>query len=105
MSNTVSEQPDKRKHFQLSICCFQKMEYVYEEEMEAAYRVSLLKSFNKTLDNGYFPMVIIDAVNDKVGHSVNSMWTYLSMCSRYYIVKIRRMSKPLALILLLDQGR
>ena len=42
------------------------MEYVYEEEMEAAYRVSLLKSFNKTLDNGYFPMVIIDAVNDKV---------------------------------------
>lgn len=42
------------------------MEYVYEEEMEPAYRVSLLKSFNKTLDNGYFPMVIIDAVNDKV---------------------------------------
>ena len=42
------------------------MEYVYEEDMEAAYRVSLLKSFNKTLDNGYFPMVIIDAINDKV---------------------------------------
>ena len=34
--------------------------------MEEAYRNSLLKSFNKTLDNGFFPMVIIDAVNEKV---------------------------------------
>ena len=49
------------------------MEYVYEEDMEAAYRVSLLKSFNKTLDNGYFPMVIIDAINDKVGRIVHQL--------------------------------
>ncbi len=60
------------------------MEYVYEKEMEPAYRVSLLKSFNKTLDNGYFPMVIIDAVNDKVWH-VNT-FSYLTNQLRSFII-------------------
>ncbi|CAB4005039.1 Hypothetical predicted protein, partial [Paramuricea clavata] len=43
-------------------------EYVYEEELEESYRKSLFKSFNKTLDDGFFPMVILDCVNDKVDH-------------------------------------
>jgi len=34
--------------------------------MEEAYRSSLLKAFNKTLTDGFFPMVIVDAINNKV---------------------------------------
>ena len=34
--------------------------------MVEAYRSSLLKAFNKTLADGFFPMVIVDAINDKV---------------------------------------
>ena len=41
-------------------------EYVYEAEMEEAYRGSLLKAFNKTLNEGFFSMVIVDAINHKV---------------------------------------
>lgn len=44
----------------------QNQEYVFEAEMEEAYRSSLLKAFNKTLNDGFFPMVIVDAINDKV---------------------------------------
>jgi hypothetical protein len=47
---------------------FQATEYVYEAELEESYRKSLFKSFNKTLDDGFFPMVILDCVNDKVDH-------------------------------------
>ncbi|XP_078344222.1 uncharacterized protein LOC144629860 isoform X2 [Oculina patagonica] len=43
-------------------------EYVYEEEMEEAYRTSLFKSFTKTLEDGFFPVVIVDAIHDKVEH-------------------------------------
>ncbi|XP_073231400.1 uncharacterized protein [Porites lutea] len=43
-------------------------EYVYEEEMEEAYRSSLFKSFTKTLEDGFFPVVIVDAIHDKVEH-------------------------------------
>ena len=44
----------------------QVTEYVYEEEMEEAYRASLFKSFTKTLEDGFFPVVIVDAIHDKV---------------------------------------
>ena len=44
----------------------QVTEYVYEEEMEEAYRTSLFKSFTKTLEDGFFPVVIVDAIHDKV---------------------------------------
>ena len=44
----------------------QKQEYVFESDMEDAYRSSLLKAFNKTLADGFFPMVIVDAINNKV---------------------------------------
>jgi YLP motif-containing protein 1 len=43
-------------------------EYVYEKEMEPAYRASLLKTFNKTLDEGFFNMVIVDAINNRNRH-------------------------------------
>ena len=44
----------------------QVTEYEYDAAMEEHYRASLFKSFNKTLDDGYFPVIIIDAVNHKV---------------------------------------
>ena len=44
----------------------QEQQYVYEKEMEEPYRASLLKAFNKTLSDGFFPMVIVDAINNKV---------------------------------------
>ncbi|XP_032233841.2 YLP motif-containing protein 1-like [Nematostella vectensis] len=43
-------------------------EYVYEPEMEEVYMASLFKAFTKTLDDGFFPMVLMDATNDKVSH-------------------------------------
>uniref|UniRef100_A0A8C7HSS5 YLP motif-containing protein 1 n=1 Tax=Oncorhynchus kisutch TaxID=8019 RepID=A0A8C7HSS5_ONCKI len=42
------------------------LEYEYEAEMEDTYRNSMLKTFRKTLDDGFFPFIIIDAINDRV---------------------------------------
>lgn len=44
----------------------QVLEYEYEPEMEDTYRSSMLKTFKKTLDDGFFPFIILDAINDKV---------------------------------------
>jgi YLP motif-containing protein 1 len=41
-------------------------EYEYDPDLEPAYMSSMLKQFNKTLSEGYFPMVIVDAVNSKI---------------------------------------
>ena len=41
-------------------------EYEYDPVLEPSYRNSMFKLFNKTLDEGYFPLVIVDAVNSKV---------------------------------------
>ena len=42
--------------------CFQ---YEYEPELEPSYKAGLLKSFKKTVDDGLFGFVIVDAVNEK----------------------------------------
>lgn len=57
----------------------QVTEYVYEEEMEEAYRASLFKSFTKTLEDGFFPVVIVDAIHDKVRLDMLSELDCLSM--------------------------
>ena len=41
-------------------------EYEYDEGAETLYRTSLLKQFNKTLTDGYFTMIIVDDINNKV---------------------------------------
>jgi YLP motif-containing protein 1 len=43
-------------------------EYEFEPEMEQTYRASLLKAYNKTLEEGFFPMIVVDAPNTKVHH-------------------------------------
>ena len=49
--------------------------------MEEPYRTSLLKAFNKTLSDGFFPMVIVDAINNKVCNENNlyfdELWAYV----------------------------
>lgn len=46
----------------------QVMEYEYEADMEETYRTSMFKTFKKTLDDGFFPFIILDAINDRVRH-------------------------------------
>ncbi|XP_048500187.1 uncharacterized protein LOC104894104 isoform X2 [Beta vulgaris subsp. vulgaris] len=42
------------------------LEYCYEPEMEEAYRLSMLKAFKKTLEEGAFTFVIVDDRNLRV---------------------------------------
>lgn len=44
------------------------MEYDYEPEMEETYRSGMLKAFKKTLDDGFFPFIILDSIHDRVRH-------------------------------------
>lgn len=42
------------------------MQYEYEAELEPSYQESLLKSFKKTVSDGFFPFIIVDCVNNKI---------------------------------------
>lgn len=52
-----------------------EMVYEYEAEMEESYRASFVKSFKKTIIDGYFPFIIVDNVNDKVKYFAD-MWSF-----------------------------
>ncbi|XP_050299243.1 YLP motif-containing protein 1-like isoform X2 [Anthonomus grandis grandis] len=52
-----------------------EMTYEYEAEMEESYRQSLIKSFKKTITDGYFSFVIVDNVNQKV-KNFGEMWSF-----------------------------
>ena len=41
----------------------------YDEKLEEYYRQSMLKSFVKTLADGFFPVIVVEAVNNKVGRT------------------------------------
>nr|CAD7459621.1 unnamed protein product [Timema tahoe] len=51
------------------------MEYEYEAAMEKHYQSSLLKAFKKTVNDGYFPFIIVDCINDQV-KQFEEMWSY-----------------------------
>uniref|UniRef100_A0A3Q3Q402 YLP motif-containing protein 1 n=1 Tax=Monopterus albus TaxID=43700 RepID=A0A3Q3Q402_MONAL len=57
----VEKDPDTGKRVKTKV-----LEYEYEPEMEDTYRSSMLKTFRKTLDDGFFPFIILDTINDKV---------------------------------------
>uniref|UniRef100_A0A3Q0QZG3 YLP motif-containing protein 1 n=1 Tax=Amphilophus citrinellus TaxID=61819 RepID=A0A3Q0QZG3_AMPCI len=59
----VEKDPDTGKRVKTKV-----MEYEYEPEMEDTYRSSMLKTFKKTLDDGFFPFIILDTINDRVKH-------------------------------------
>lgn len=46
--------------------------------MEAIYHVSLLKTFKKTIEDGFFDFIIVDAVNDKIA-KIEPFWSYAKM--------------------------
>lgn len=51
------------------------LQYEYEPDLEEVYRQSILKSFKKTIDDGFFPFIIYDCVNEKVQH-FEEFWSY-----------------------------
>ncbi|XP_028997598.1 YLP motif-containing protein 1 isoform X2 [Betta splendens] len=59
----VEKDPDTGKRVKAKV-----LEYEYEPEMEDTYRSSMLKTFKKTLDDGFFPFIILDTINDRVKH-------------------------------------
>ncbi|XP_067337606.1 YLP motif-containing protein 1 isoform X2 [Channa argus] len=59
----VEKDPDTGKRLKTKV-----LEYEYEPEMEDTYRSSMLKTFKKTLDDGFFPFIILDSINDRVKH-------------------------------------
>lgn len=42
------------------------MEYEYDAALEPSYQDSLVKSFKKTVGDGFFPFIIVDCINDKL---------------------------------------
>ncbi|XP_030747239.1 YLP motif-containing protein 1-like isoform X2 [Sitophilus oryzae] len=52
-----------------------EMVYEYEAEMEETYRMSLIKSFKKTITDGYFNFIVVDNVNQKV-KNFGEMWSF-----------------------------
>uniref|UniRef100_A0A8C5A9N2 YLP motif containing 1 n=1 Tax=Gadus morhua TaxID=8049 RepID=A0A8C5A9N2_GADMO len=62
-SEKVEKDPDTGRRVKNKV-----LEYEYEPEMEDTYRSSLLKTFKKTLDDGFFPFIIMDTINDRVKH-------------------------------------
>ncbi|XP_041660360.1 YLP motif-containing protein 1 isoform X3 [Cheilinus undulatus] len=59
----IEKDPDTGKRVKNKV-----LEYEYEPEMEDTYRSSMLKTFKKTLDDGFFPFIILDTINDRVKH-------------------------------------
>ena len=54
-------------------------EYEYDEAMEGSYRSSLFKMFNKTLSDGFFPLIVVDATNHKVRSNSRQFLTHSTL--------------------------
>lgn len=50
-----------------------KLEYQYEADMEAVYMASHLEAVRKTVTEGLFPVVVVDAVNSRLAH-LQAFW-------------------------------
>lgn len=56
------------------------MEYEFEPELEESYRMSLIKSFKRQVDDGFFPFIIVDCIHNKVKHFAE-MATHAKKCN------------------------
>ena len=65
-------------------------EYEYEADLEPSFRQSLVKSFRKQIDDGYFKFIMVDAVNDKNGY-YEEMWSYAKQKGFEVSIKFRSM--------------
>lgn len=64
------------------------LEYEYEAEMEEAYRSSMLKAFKKTIEDGFFNFVIVDACHAQV-REFEEMWSFAKQRgSQVYIAEV-----------------
>ena len=55
--------------------CFLSFQYEYEPELEESYRSSLIKSFKKQIDDGYFSFIMVDCINNLTKH-YEEIWSY-----------------------------
>lgn len=44
------------------------MEYEYDPKMEETYRKSLIKLVRKSIDDRFYPFLIVDQNNEQIGH-------------------------------------
>jgi len=44
------------------------MEYEYDPKMEETYRRSLIKLVRKSIDDRFYPFLIVDQNNEQLGH-------------------------------------
>ncbi len=51
------------------------MVYEHDAALEPSYQDSLLKSFKKTISDGFFPFIIVDCINDKL-KKYDEMYTF-----------------------------
>lgn len=54
-------------------------EYEYDEASEQLYRLSMLKQFNKTLSDGFFNVIVVDDINNKVCVHVHWNLSYVKL--------------------------
>ena len=52
-----------------------EMVYEYEPHLEESYRLSLIRSFKKTITDGYFSFIVVDNVNQRV-RNFGEMWSF-----------------------------
>ena len=64
---------DRVEH--IKIIAFLCFKYEYEEALVERYREIFVKSFKKQIDDGLFPFIIVDCINDKTRH-YEEMWSY-----------------------------
>lgn len=72
------------------------MEYEYEADMEETYRTSMFKTFKKTLDDGFFPFIILDAINDRVRH-FEQFWS-AAKTKGFEVMETQNYLNPLAFL-------
>lgn len=57
----VEKDPDTKRRVKKVV-----EEYEYDEAMEPSYMESMFRQFNKTLEEGFFNLIVVDAVNHRV---------------------------------------
>lgn len=65
MTNEVEREMVDERGLKKKVKAF---EYEFDEELEEAYRQSLVKSFKKHINDAYFSFIIVDACNDQLSY-------------------------------------
>ncbi len=71
----VERDPDTKRRIKKTV-----EEYEYDEAMEPSYMESMYRQFNKTLEEGFFNMILVDSVNHRVGNIVEYDTYLATLC-------------------------